>query len=72
MDPRDIELIERLAGADAELLQLWRRHQELEGELRRLEAQRFHTPEERQRHQELKKAKLAGRDRIQAILEEHR
>jgi hypothetical protein len=72
MDPRDIELIERLAGANPELSELWRRHQELERELQQLDAQRFQTPQERERHRELKKAKLAGRDRIQAILEEHR
>jgi uncharacterized protein YdcH (DUF465 family) len=72
MDLRDIELIERLAEGDGELAVLWRRHRELEQALERLEERRFLTPQERQRREELKKAKLAGRDRIQAILEEHK
>lgn len=72
MDPRDIALIESLLPEHAELRQLWQRHQRLEEELDRLRAQRFLTPEEQQRQKEIQKTKLAGKDRIQAILSGHR
>lgn len=72
MDPRDVDLIHRFQEQDAELQELWVRHRSLEGELRRMDAQRFLTPEEQVRRKELQKAKLAGRDRIETLLERYR
>ena len=72
MEPRDIERIERLAAGDEELRRLWGEHRSLEAELDALDARRFRTPEEEQRRKQLQKAKLAGRDRIQAILDQQR
>ena len=72
MDRREAELIERLAATDRELAGLWQEHCSLEGELAHLDGLRFLTPAEAQRRKELQKAKLAGRDRIQAILDRHR
>lgn len=68
MDPHEIERIERLASRDGELRRLWQEHLALEDELGRLRARRFLTPEEERRQKEIQKAKLAGKDRIQAIL----
>lgn len=68
MDPQEIERIERLAAGDPELAELWGRHQTLEAELEGLARRRHLTPAEEQRRKELQKTKLAGRDRIQAIL----
>jgi len=72
MEPRDVALIERLLPQSAELRRLWEDHQRLDRELDALLKQRFLTPEEEARSQEIRKIKLAGRDRIEAILREHR
>ena len=68
MDPQDIQLIERLLLQNAELRKLWQAHRGLEDELSRLGDRRLLTPNEEIRHKEIQKQKLAGRDRIQAIL----
>ncbi len=72
MDPRDVQLIERLLSQDPELGELWTAHRGFEQELDRLRDQRFFTPEEEIRRKDIQKQKLAGRDRIQAILLQHR
>lgn len=72
MNPRDLELIDRLIPEHEELRRLWGEHRALESELKRLDEQRFRTPDEEVRRKHLQKAKLVGRDRIQAILENHR
>ena len=72
MEPRDVALIERLLPRNAELRRLWEEHRRLDRELGTLLEQRFLTPEEEARSQEIRKIKLAGRDRIEAILREHR
>jgi uncharacterized protein YdcH (DUF465 family) len=72
MEPREVERIEGLAGRHEELRRLWAAHRTLEAELADLDRRRFLTPEEEQRRKQLQKAKLAGRDRIQAILDEQR
>jgi len=68
MEKRDLQQIRELLPGTPELARLWEEHQELERELERLEALRTWTPDESRRCAELKKRKLAGRDRIQQIL----
>jgi len=72
MEPRDVALIERLLPAHPELRDLWEEHLRLDRELEQLHGRRFLTREEEDRRQELRKTKLAGRDRIEAILRDHR
>lgn len=72
MEHKDLELIERLSPADPELAQLWREHLELETQLDSLGARIYLTPEEQVERKRLQKLKLAGRDRIEAILARHR
>lgn len=72
MDAPDIERIQKLISRDGELRRLWKEHEALEDELSRLAGQRFLTPEEEVRRRELQKRKLAGRDRIQSILDRQR
>lgn len=72
MEPRDVALIERLLPAHPELRGLWEEHLRLDRELEELRGRRFLTREEEVRRQELRKTKLAGRDRIEAILRGHR
>jgi hypothetical protein len=73
MEPRDVQLIESLlAGAPdpshAELRRLWDEHRRLEQELDALRRRPHLTSEEESREREIRKLKLAGRDRIEAIL----
>jgi hypothetical protein len=72
MEPRDVALIERLLPSQPELRRLWEEHLRLDRELEELHRLRFRTEEEEARRQEIRKTKLAGRDRIEAILREHR
>lgn len=72
MEPRDVALIERLLPAHPQLRDLWEEHLRLDRELEQLHGRRFLTREEEVRLQELRKTKLAGRDRIEAILRDHR
>jgi len=71
MEKRDLARIRELLPGDPELAGLWNEHRALEEELERLEALRSLTPDESTRRAGLKKRKLAGRDRIQRILEHH-
>lgn len=72
MEDKDLELIERLQGQDAELGQLWREHQELEAALEAMNQRLYLTAEEQVERKRLQKRKLAGRDRIEVILAGHR
>jgi uncharacterized protein YdcH (DUF465 family) len=72
MEKRDLARIRELLPGEPELARLWREHQELEEELERLKGLRRLTPVEAARQAEFKKRKLAGRDRIQRILERRR
>lgn len=69
MEKQDLARIHELLPGEPELARLWDEHQALERELERLKTLRTLTPEELRRRSELKKRKLAGRDRIQEILE---
>ena len=71
MEKHDLARIRELLPGDPELARLWQEHQELEEELERLKSLRTLTPQEIARRSELKKRKLAGRDRIQQILGHH-
>jgi len=68
MEKRDLTRIHELLPGDPELARLWAEHENLERELERLTALGILTPEEVARRSQLKKRKLAGRDRIQRIL----
>ncbi|MFZ5587591.1 MAG: DUF465 domain-containing protein [Thermodesulfobacteriota bacterium] len=72
MEDKDLELIARLQGRDAELDQLWREHLELEAALEAMNQRLYLTAEEQVERKRLQKLKLAGRDRIEAILAGHR
>ncbi len=72
MDPKDLELIEELAPRHPELAALWREHLELEARLERLARRSYLSPQEELEVKRLKKIKLAGRDRMEAILARHR
>jgi hypothetical protein len=60
--------IERRLGIDSELTQLWVEHLELERQIEALRTRPYLSEPESTRHTLLKKRKLAGKDRIAAIL----
>lgn len=72
MDPRDIALIDELAPRNPELAHLWQEHRDLEQRLTSLGKHSYLTTEEKLEQRTLKKQKLAGRDRIESILADHR
>lgn len=72
MEEKDLELIKELMANNEELAQLWQKHQELEKRLDELSNQVYLTSEEQVERKQLQKVKLSGRDRMDAILAEHR
>ena len=72
MENKDLELIQRLLDSDQELARLWHEHQELEARLEALGQRPYLSPEDQVEVKRLKKLKLAGRDRMEAILVRYR
>jgi uncharacterized protein YdcH (DUF465 family) len=60
--------IERLVGHDEELARLWAQHLEFEMRIEELESRPYLSDRESVERAQLKKLKLAGKDRIAAIL----
>lgn len=72
MEEKEMDQIQSLAAQDQELARLWREHLELESKIDSLGERRYLSPEEEVEIKRLKKIKLAGRDRIEDILADHR
>ena len=72
MEQKDLDLIRELVDNDQELAELWRRHLELEAHLEQLNQRLYLTNEEQVERKRLQKVKLAGRDRMEAILAAYR
>ena len=72
MENKDLELIQKLVDSDQELASLWHEHQELEAKLEALGQRAYLSPEDQVEVKRLKKLKLAGRDRMEAILVRYR
>ncbi|MBA4358836.1 MAG: DUF465 domain-containing protein [Desulfovibrio sp.] len=72
MEQRDLELIETLVATDEELAKLWANHRQLDNQIENMSARLYLTSEEQVERKRLQKLKLAGRDRIEAILAAHR
>lgn len=72
MEKNDQELIERLMPEHEELRRLVAEHQEFENRLAEFNKRLYLTEEEALEKKRIQKLKLAGRDRIERILDEHR
>lgn len=72
MEEKDVSLIRQLVETNEELAGLWRDHQEMEARLDNLNGRVYLTNEEQLERKRLQKIKLAGRDRMEAILAEYR
>lgn len=72
MEGRDLELLTTLSQSNEELSKLLAEHDDFEKQLNDLSKRRALTPQQETEVHRLKKLKLQGRDRIEAILAQHR
>ena len=72
MEKRDEELIHKYISTDAELKRFVDEHEEYEKKLQEFNRRIYLTPGEDLERKRLQKLKLAGRDRIEAILSRYR
>jgi uncharacterized protein YdcH (DUF465 family) len=72
MEKRDHELIQKYISTDAELKRHMDQHEEYEKKLQDFNRRIYLSPEEELEKKRLQKLKLAGRDRIEAILSKYR
>jgi uncharacterized protein len=66
------ELVMRLARENEEFSRMVREHQELDRKVAELEARPYLSPDEEVELKRIKKLKLAGKDRMEAILATYR
>lgn len=72
MEAQDLELIAKYENEDAELQALWEQHQVFERLLEKLESKPYLSPTETQEKKELKKKKLAGKTKLQTLIDKYR
>jgi uncharacterized protein YdcH (DUF465 family) len=72
MEKKDEDLIKTLLGQDAELKNYYEEHLALERQLSEYNRRLYLTPEQEIERKQLQKRKLAGKDKIMEILEQHR
>ncbi len=69
MDTKKIELIEKLGETNAEVKALWEQHLLYEKQLEKLTKKTYRTPQEDHLVTDLKKKKLAGKTKLQKLLD---
>ncbi len=72
MEERKAGLIEKLARENEEFKKLLAEHHNLEKDLKEYEKRGYLTPTQLMEKRKLKKLKLAGKDRMEAILRGYR
>ena len=72
MEKWDEEMIARLLPRDEELREYIEKHHRYEEQLEQFSQRPYLTTEEEMEKKRLQKLKLAGRDKIEAILAKHR
>lgn len=72
MEHKDLELIKKFSATDRVLAELFKQHEEFERELEDLENKSYLTVAEQMKRAEIKKKKLAGKDKIEMILKRYR
>ena len=72
MEKPDLELIEKLMDQDPELKTYVEKHRDYERQLEEFNRRPYLTTAETIERKRLQKLKLAGRDRIERILAQHR
>jgi uncharacterized protein YdcH (DUF465 family) len=69
---KDEEVVQQLMAENAEFRQLKEEHNWFHRKVEDLDKKSFLTPAERQQREELKKKKLALKDKMEAIMETYR
>ncbi len=72
MEKRDLELVQKYVGGDPELKRYMDEHEEFERKLAEISQHLYLTPAEEMERKRIQKLKLAGRDRIEALLAKYR
>lgn len=72
MEPRDEKLVQELAPSNDELRRAYENHTRLKEEVDELASRAHLTAEEELHRKELQKLKLAEKDKIARMLDEHR
>lgn len=72
MEQYELELIAKYGKQDRELGKLWEQHLEYEKQVEKLESKTNLTPQEDSELKQIKKLKLAGKTKIQQLLEKYR
>ena len=72
MEQRDLDLLHKYVEQDAELKILWEEHLLYEKQLDKLEKKAFLSSQETMVVRDIKKKKLNGKTRMQAILDRYR
>ena len=72
MESDELAVLHQLAPRHDELRHLWGRHQGFERDLVRLDGLRYPSEAERREIGRLKRMKLRGKERMQAIIDAHR
>jgi hypothetical protein len=72
MEERDKNLIEEHIKHDEELKKFFEEHIIFEKQLEELNEKVYLTPDEEMKQKQIKKLKLAGRDKIEMILKKYR
>ncbi len=72
MESNDIALIEKYGIEDPELRDLWDQHMEYEKMLEKMESKPYLSPTQHQEMKQLKKKKLAGKTKLEFLLDKYR
>ncbi len=72
MEKEDLELIDQLTEKDPELKKFWDEHLDYERLLEEFNRRPYLTAAETMERKRLQKLKLAGRDKMEQILEKYR
>jgi len=72
MEKRDLEIIQKYISSDGELKKFMDEHEAYERKLEEFNRRLYLSPDEEVERKKIQKLKLAGRDRIEAILTKYR
>ncbi|MCM0755860.1 DUF465 domain-containing protein [Desulfovibrio aminophilus] len=72
MENNDLAIIEKYGSQDSELRDLYEQHQEYEKLLDKLESKPYLSPTQMQEIKAIKKKKLAGKTKLQFLLDKYR
>ncbi|MBN2140907.1 MAG: DUF465 domain-containing protein [Desulfovibrionaceae bacterium] len=72
MEAKELSLIDKYGVQDTELKALWDQHIEYEKMLEKMESKPYLSPTQKQELKILKKKKLAGKTKLQYLLDKYR